>query len=248
MTVGIALCGGLGTRLKPFTDRVSNKHLIPVYDKPMIMYPIKTLVDAGITDICVVTGGKFVGDILNFLGDGKEFGANIVYAFQYGERGIADALSKAHPFAKDENICVVLGDNIYEGFDLATSVREFDKAGSKAGAKIFLKEVHDPERYGVAVLNEKQEIAKIVEKPKTPESNLAVTGLYMYDQTIWDKIKNCKPSGRGELEITDVNNLYLKEQTLKWELIKGFWSDSGVPDSLVECSTWAKEQAKGANK
>ncbi|HEX9285004.1 MAG TPA: sugar phosphate nucleotidyltransferase, partial [Nitrospirales bacterium] len=209
---GVILAGGLGTRLYPLT-KVTNKHLLPVYDKPMIYYPIQTLVNAGIRDILLVTGGNGAGDFLRLLGNGKEFGLeHLNYTHQEGEGGIAAALSLAEYFANREPICVVLGDNIIEK-NIIAAARAYEKQGG--GAKILLKEVKDPQRFGVPVL-EGDRIVRVEEKPKEPKSPYAVTGIYFYDQQIFDIIRTLKPSGRGELEITDVNNAYIAQGRMTW--------------------------------
>jgi len=229
---GVVLAGGLGTRLYPLT-KVTNKHLLPIYDKPMIYYPIEVLVEAGITDILLVTGGNSAGDFLRLMGNGKEFGLkHINYAYQEGEGGIAEALGLAEHFAEDDLITVILGDNIISG-SIRTAARDFQK--QKTGAKIFLKEVDDPERFGVASL-EGNKVVKIVEKPKEPESNYAVVGIYMYDNTVFDIIKTLEPSGRGELEITDVNNAYIERGTMTYEILDGWWTDAGTFPSLIKAS------------
>ncbi|MCX8021297.1 MAG: sugar phosphate nucleotidyltransferase [Syntrophorhabdaceae bacterium] len=238
---GIILAGGLGTRLSPLT-RITNKHLLPIYNKPMIYYPIETLINAGITDIMVVTGGNYAGDFLRLLGNGKEFGLkHMNYTYQEGEGGIADALSLAEYFAEGEKICVVLGDNIIER-NIIKAVRDFEK--QKEGAKILLKEVPDPERFGVAYMQEGR-IVEIVEKPKKPRSNLAVIGIYMYDERVFDIIKTLKPSDRGELEITDVNNAYIREGKMTWEMLKGWWTDAGTFESLLRANLLVSQT--GAN-
>ena len=229
---GIVLAGGLGTRLHPLT-KVTNKHLLPIYDKPMIYYPIETLVEAGITDILLVTGGNSAGEFLRLIGNGKEFGLkHINYTYQEGEGGIAEALGLAEHFAEDDRITVVLGDNIIEG-SIRSAVEDFEK--QKTGAKIFLKEVDDPERFGVATLDG-DKVAKIVEKPKKPESNYAVIGIYMYDNSVFDIIKTLKPSGRGELEITDVNNAYIERGTMTYDVLEGWWTDAGTFSSLIRAN------------
>ena len=238
---GIILAGGLGTRLHPLT-KITNKHLLPVYDKPMIYYPIEALITAGITDIMIVTGGNHAGDFLRLMGNGKEFGLkHINYTYQEGEGGIADALSLAEYFADGEPICVVLGDNIIEK-NIIKAVNDFKK--QKKGAKILLKEVPDPERFGVAEI-EKGRLINIVEKPKRPKSNLAVIGIYMYDGRVFDIVKTLKPSNRGELEITDVNNAYVKEGTMSWEMLNGWWTDAGTFESLLRASVLVSQT--GAN-
>jgi glucose-1-phosphate thymidylyltransferase len=238
---GIILAGGLGTRLHPLT-KITNKHLLPVYDKPMIYYPIEALITAGITDIMIVTGGNHAGDFLRLMGNGKEFGLkHINYTYQEGEGGIADALSLAEYFADGEPICVVLGDNIIEK-NIIKAVNDFKK--QKKGAKILLKEVPDPERFGVAEI-EKGRLINIVEKPKRPKSNLAVIGIYLYDGRVFDIVKTLKPSDRGELEITDVNNAYVKEGTMSWEMLNGWWTDAGTFESLLRASVLVSQT--GAN-
>ncbi|OGF44354.1 MAG: spore coat protein [Candidatus Firestonebacteria bacterium RIFOXYC2_FULL_39_67] len=220
---GIILAGGLGTRLSPLT-RITNKHLLPVYDKPMIFYPIQTLVDAGITDIMLIVGGNNAGDFLRLLGNGKDFGLkHINYAYQKGEGGIADALALAEHFSEGEKVLVMLGDNLIGG-NIKDAVSEFEK--SKKGAKIILKEVPDPENYGVPVFKNGK-IINIIEKPKNPPSNYAVIGIYMFDNEVFKIIGKLKPSQRGELEITDVNNMYLKKGQLSHSILEGWWADAG---------------------
>ena len=205
---GVVLAGGLGTRLHPLT-KVTNKHLLPIYNKPMIYYPIETLVNAGITDILLVTGGNSAGEFLRLIGNGKEFGLqHINYTYQEGEGGIAEALGLAEHFAEDDVITVVLGDNIIEG-EIGAAVKDFER--QKVGAKIFLKEVDDPQRFGVAVLDG-DKVVRIDEKPKKPESNYAVIGIYIYDNTVFDIIKTLKPSDRGELEIREVDVVFRQPQ------------------------------------
>ncbi|MDQ1639485.1 MAG: glucose-phosphate thymidylyltransferase [Pyrinomonadaceae bacterium] len=239
---GIVLAGGLGTRLRPLTS-VTNKHLLPVYDRPMIYYPIQTLVNAGITDIMIVTGGNSAGDFLKLLGNGKAFGLkHINYTYQEGEGGIAEALSLVEHFAAKQPVCVVLGDNIIEG-NIAAAVRAYKEQGK--GAKIILKRVPDPERFGVPELSG-QNVLRIEEKPKTPKSDYAVIGIYMYDGEVYDIIRTLKPSGRGELEITDVNNAYIKREEMTWEELDGWWTDAGTFESLLRASNMVAET--GANK
>jgi glucose-1-phosphate thymidylyltransferase len=238
---GVILAGGLGTRMYPLT-RITNKHLLPVYNKPMIFYPIQTLVTTGIEDILIVTGGNSAGDFLRLLKNGADFGLNgLNYAYQDGEGGIADALSLAEEFADGKGICVILGDNIIEK-NIKVHVDAFKQ--QKNGAKIILKEVPDPHRFGVPELNG-DKVIKIEEKPKKPKSNFAVIGIYMYDNHVFDIIKTLVPSDRGELEITDVNNAYIKEGTLTWGELDGWWSDAGTFDSLLSASQLIKET--GAN-
>jgi glucose-1-phosphate thymidylyltransferase len=229
---GIVLAGGLGTRLHPLT-KVANKHLLPIYNKPMIYYPIETLVEGGIRDILIVTGGANAGDFLRLLGNGKEFGLrHINYTYQEGEGGIAAALSLAEFFAEGDLICVMLGDNIIEG-SIARYVENFKKQGG--GARILLKEVSDPQRFGVAEICDNQ-IVRIEEKPAVPASNYAVTGIYMYDAEVFDFVKELKPSRRGELEITDVNNAYINKGKMFYDILDGWWTDAGTFESLLHAS------------
>ncbi|MHC4892784.1 MAG: sugar phosphate nucleotidyltransferase, partial [Planctomycetota bacterium] len=226
---GVILAGGLGTRLHPLT-KITNKHLLPVYDKPMIYYPIQALVNAGVTDIMIVTGGKKPGEFLSLLGNGSDFGLkHLNYSYQKGEGGIAEALDLAEHWATGEPICVVLGDNIIEK-NITKAVADFRAQGK--GAKIMLKEVHDPQRFGVAELKG-DKVMGIVEKPVNPPSNLAVIGIYMYDARVFDIIKTLEPSDRGELEITDVNNWYIRDASMTYEVLDGWWTDAGTFDSLL---------------
>jgi glucose-1-phosphate thymidylyltransferase len=239
---GVILAGGLGTRMYPLT-KITNKHLLPVYDKPMIYYPLQALINAGIRDILIVTGGNHAGDFLRLLGNGHEFGLkHINYTYQEGEGGIAAALSLAEFFADKDKICVILGDNVIEK-NIRKAVEAF--ARQKAGAKIMIKEVSDPQRFGVPVL-EGDKIVKIEEKPKTPKSRYAVTGIYLYDNQVFDIIKTQKPSDRGELEISDVNNVYIERDQLTWEVLDGWWTDAGTFGSLLKASQLVAET--GANK
>ncbi len=229
---GVILAGGLGKRLYPLT-RVSNKHLLPVYNRPMVYYPIQTLVDVGITDILIVTGGNHAGEFLRLLGNGKEFGLkHINYTYQEGEGGIADALKLAEHFVDNDKVIVILGDNIIEK-DIRKPVEEF-KSQAK-GARILLKKVEDPQRFGVVEFKG-EKIISIEEKPKKPKSPYAVTGIYMYDSKVFEIIKTLKPSGRGELEITDVNNAYLKRGELAYSMLDGWWTDSGTFESLLRAN------------
>ena len=238
---GVILAGGLGTRLRPLT-LVTNKHLLPVYDRPMIYYPITCLVNAGINEILIVTGGEHAGDFLKLLKNGKELGCkHLEYAYQEGEGGIADALKLAEEFADGGKICVILGDNIIEK-NIRKAAADF--FSQRSGAKLLLKEVQDPERFGVASVDGDR-IAKIVEKPKQPESNLAVTGIYFYDADVFDFCQSLSPSARGELEITDVNNHYLERGDLTFEVLDGWWTDAGTFDSLRRASNLVAEG--GAN-
>jgi glucose-1-phosphate thymidylyltransferase len=230
---GVVLAGGLGTRLYPLT-KVTNKHLLPVYDRPMVYYPIECLVNAGISDILIVTGGNSAGDFLQLLGNGIDFGLkDLSYTYQQGEGGIADALALAEHFADGEKIVVVLGDNIIER-NIRSAVEAF--ARQERGAKILLKEVGDPERFGVATMNGDGKVLRIVEKPKEPETNLAVIGVYMYDARVFEYIGRLEPSERGELEITDVNNFYIEDGTMTAEILEGWWTDAGTFDSLLRAS------------
>jgi glucose-1-phosphate thymidylyltransferase len=232
MMKGIVLAGGTGSRLFPLT-KITNKHLLPIHDKPMIYYPIQTLVDAGITDLMIVTGGRNSGDFLRLLANGKEFGLkHINYTYQEGEGGIADALALAEHFAEGSRICVILGDNIIEG-SIGEAVRDFQQ--QERGAKILLKEVPDAERFGVAEIDGDR-IRGIEEKPSRPKSKYAVTGIYMYDETVFDKTRTLKPSARGELEITDVNNAYIREGSMTFNYLDGWWTDAGTFDSLLRAA------------
>jgi len=239
---GVILAGGLGTRLHPLT-KVTNKHLLPVYDKPMIYYPIQTLINAGIDDILIVTGGNNAGDFLKLLGNGKEFGLkHMNYTYQEGEGGIAEALRLAEFFASGDKICVVLGDNVIEK-NIRKAVENFRK--QNVGAKILLKEVPDPQRFGVAELRGDR-IARIEEKPKEPKSRYAVIGIYLFDQEVFNIIKTLKPSGRGELEITDVNNRYIEKGVMTWDILEGWWTDAGTFESLLRANQMVAQT--GANK
>ena len=238
---GIVLAGGLGTRLSPLT-RVTNKHLLPIYNKPMIYYPVETLVRAGVEEILIVTGGNNAGEFLRLLGNGKEFGLrHINYTYQEGEGGIAEALSLAEYFADDDKVIVILGDNILE-HDIKSYVDDFKE--QKSGAKILLKEVEDPQRFGVAEVEGKKVIG-IVEKPQIPKTNYAVVGVYMYDARVFKIIKTLKPSERGELEITDVNNAYIRNGEMTFDVLKGWWTDAGTFESLYRASSlMAKKKMK----
>ncbi len=239
---GVILAGGTGSRLHPLT-KVTNKHLLPVYNEPMIYYPLRMLVDAGITQILIVTGGRNAGDFLRLLSNGKEFGLkHLNYTYQEGEGGIADALRLAEAFVEDEKMCVILGDNIIEGNILAAK-HEFER--QERGAHIVLKEVPDPERFGCPEIHDGR-IERIEEKPKQPKSRYAVTGIYFYDNTVFQKIGRLRPSGRQELEITDVNNMYLEEGTLTFSMLEGWWTDAGTFESLRRATNLVAET--GANK
>ena len=230
---GVILAGGTGSRLFPLT-KVTNKHLLPVYDKPMICYPLNTLINAGIDDILIVSGRGHVGHFLELLGSGSELGVTLSYEIQEGAGGIAQALGLARRWADNDHVTVILGDNIFEDA-VKDAVQSFT-----SGARIFLKEVQDAERFGVAEV-EGNHIVGIEEKPKQPRSNLAVTGLYIYDADVFQVIKELKPSGRGELEITDVNNAYIRKGVMTFSRLKGFWSDAGTFDSLLRASMIVQE-------
>lgn len=237
---GIVLAGGTGSRLFPLT-KITNKHLLPIFDKPMIYYPIQTLVDAGIKDILLVTGGRNSGDFLRLLANGKEFGlAHLNYTYQEGEGGIADALALAEHFADGEKICVILGDNIIEG-SIREAVEAFERQDQ--GARILLKQVPDAERFGVAEM-QGDRIAGIEEKPAHPKSPYAVIGIYMYDGTVFDKVKTLVPSGRGELEITDVNNAYIREGSMTFSFLDGWWTDAGTFESLLRAANLVADSKK----
>jgi glucose-1-phosphate thymidylyltransferase len=239
---GVVLAGGLGTRLLPLT-RITNKHLLPVFDRPMIYYPLQALINAGIRDILIVTGGQHAGDFLRLLGNGKDFGLErLHYAYQEGEGGIAAALALAELFAEGDRICVVLGDNIVEG-SIVPAVRRFAK--QPKGARVILKEVPDAERFGVAEIRGGR-VVSIVEKPKKPKSHYAVTGIYLYDSQVFDVCKTLRPSGRGELEITDVNTWYLRRGQLSCEILDGWWTDAGTMASLHRAGNLVAET--GANR
>ncbi len=243
---GVILAGGLGSRLRPMT-LVTNKHLLPVYDRPMIYYPIQTLLNAGIRDILIVTGGEHAGDFLKLLRNGKHLGiGHLEYAYQEGEGGIADALKLAEEFADRDKVCVVLGDNIIQG-NIRKAAGEFFT--QRSGAKILLKEVPDPERFGVVRFEGEgaaRRIAEIVEKPADPPSRYAVTGIYFYDDGVFDMCNALDPSARGELEITDVNNMYLKRGDLSYDILEGWWTDAGTVESLHRAATLAADG--GANR
>jgi glucose-1-phosphate thymidylyltransferase len=239
---GVVLAGGTGSRLFPIT-RVTNKHLLPVYDRPMVYYPIQTLVNAGIREILLVTGGKNAGDFLRLLGNGRDFGLkHLNYTYQEGEGGIAEALGLAEHFSDGEPICVILGDNIIEN-NIRNAAQDFTR--QKQGAKILLKKVPDAERFGVAEIFGDHVIG-IEEKPKIPKSNFAVIGIYFYDATVFQKIQRLKPSGRAELEITDVNNFYIQEGIMTYEVLDGWWTDAGTFESLLRAGNLVAKT--GANK
>lgn len=241
---GVILAGGLGTRLYPLTY-ATNKHLLPVYNQPMIFYPIQTLVKAGIKDIMIVVSGPHSGDFIHVLKNGKEFGIDhLEYAYQEKPNGgIADALSVTEDFADGGNIAVILGDNTTDA-DISGDVKKFQE-----GALVFVKKVLDPKRFGVPRFDpsEKSKILEIVEKPKDPPSEFAVTGLYIYDKNVFEYMRTCKPSGRGELEITDVNNVYIQKSLLGWAELDGYWLDAGTYDTLLTANIyWAKKARSSA--
>lgn len=233
--LGIILAGGTGTRLLPLT-KVTNKHLLPVYDRPMIYYPLETLLKAGIREIIIVTGKEHAGNFMALLASGSEFGARFAYVLQEGAGGIAEAIGLAEPFANGESIAVILGDNVLFD-DVSREIADFS-----SGCRIFLKEVPDPERFGVPEFENGGNIINIEEKPKAPKSNYAVTGFYLYDNTVFRKIRGLKPSARGELEVTDLNNVYLREGKLTHGYIKGPWIDAGTIDNLLTASNLARER------
>lgn len=240
MLKGVILAGGLGKRLEPLT-RITNKHLLPVYDRPMIYYPLQTLIEVGIKDILIVTGGNNAGDFLRLLGNGREFGLkHINYTYQQGEAGIADALKLARYFVASDKFVVILGDNVIDG-SIKSSVEKFKK--QKSGARIILKKVDAPERFGVAQFKNKR-IVSIEEKPKKPKSNYVVTGIYMYDSSVFKIISTLKPSKRGELEITDVNNAYLKNGKLHYDILNCEWTDCGTFRSLLRANLLAAKKIK----
>ena len=239
---GVVLAGGLGTRLSPLT-RVTNKHLLPVYDKPMIYYPISYLVDCGIEDIMIVTGGTSAGDFLRLLGNGRQFGLkDLHYTYQRGEGGIAEALSLAHNFADDEPVAVVLGDNIFEN-----GIHQALDSYPGEGAMILLKDVPDPQRFGVPRLDG-EKVVEILEKPKSPPSPYAVVGAYVYDPRVFEIIDGLEPSARGELEITDVNNAYINWDEMRYGILDGWWTDAGTFDSLLQANRLVAESASAQVK
>lgn len=241
---GIILAGGTGTRLLPATE-VTNKHLLPIYNKPMIYYPLETLREAGIKEVMIVTGGNNPGDFLRLLGNGKELGLKeLHYTHQEGAGGIAEALGLTQDFADNQKIVVILGDNIFED-NISPARERFRK--QKRGARIFLKEVPDAERFGVAAVRDGK-VIEIQEKPQRPKSNLAVTGIYMYDNHVYDIIKTLKPSARGELEITDVNNHYIQEGTMEYEILRGWWTDAGIPETLYRATTLVRDKVLNESK
>lgn len=236
---GIILAGGTGSRLYPLT-KVTNKHLLPVYDKPMIFYPIQTLIDAGIKEILIVSGRGHAGHFLELLGSGADLGVKFTYEIQEEAGGIAQALGLAEDFADEDDVTVLLGDNIFQD-NIKTDVSNF-----KGGAKIFLKEVPDAHRFGVAELKGDR-VVGIQEKPREPKSSFAVTGLYIYGNNVFNVVKNLKPSARGELEITDVNNYFVNNGTMEYRILNGFWSDAGTFESLLRAGILIQEHSKNKN-
>lgn len=236
---GVLICGGHGTRLFPLTKTV-NKQLLPVYNEPLVHYPLRTLIQAGVKEVMIVSGLGHAGQFLDHFGDNEEF-SNIrfEYAIQKNPGGIAQALGLARDFVGDDKVVAILGDNIYED-NVSEAAKEFDKQGT--GAMVFLKEVPDPMRFGCPEFDKDGKIVRIIEKPKEPPSNFCVTGLYMYDNRVWDIIKNLKPSGRGELEITDVNNFYINEGSMKHHQINGEWIDAGTFDSLLKAGIFVAKK------
>ena len=235
---GIILAGGTGTRLRPLT-LITNKHLLPVYDKPMILYPLETLKKAGIREIMIVCGKEYAGHFMNFLGSGMDFSVKFSYSLQHGAGGIAHALSLAEDFAAGDKVAVILGDNIFDD-DFSEDIVKFK---TQSGAKVFLKEVDNPSRFGVVEIRD-QKIVSIEEKPNVPRSRCVTVGFYLYNRDVFEKIKTLKPSARGELELTDVHNLYIKEGSLLYGFVPGFWSDAGTFDSLHASSIWALKNKK----
>jgi len=235
---GVILAGGKGTRLHPLT-KVTNKHLLPVYNKPMIFYPLNTLIKAGIKKILIITGGEDVGDFMQLLGSGHEFGVDFTYKVQDEAGGIAQALSLSKDFVGNEKFVVILGDNVFED-DISEFANDFENSNYEA--MVFLKEVENAQRFGVAEING-EKIINIEEKPKIPKTNFAVTGLYMYNSRVFDVVKTLKPSARGELEITDVNNNFIKKGTMTFRTLGGFWSDAGTFDSMHRATNFVKEKS-----
>lgn len=233
---GIILAGGSGTRLRPLT-KVTSKQLLPVYDKPMIFYPLQTLLDGGITDILIIVAPSHAGDFLKLLGSGKEFGCKFTYEIQDNPGGLAQAFTIGENFIGDDSVALILGDNIYED-DFKEAISSFE-----SGGRIFIKEVNDPKRFGVAQFDENNKVISIEEKPEVPKSNYAVTGMYIFDNTVVKKAKQLKPSARGEVEITDLNNLFLKEGNLDVALVNGKWFDTGTFESLHEAIIFTRDKA-----
>lgn len=233
---GIILAGGSGTRLRPLT-KITSKQLLPIYNKPMIFYPIETLIKAGIDDILMIVAPERAGDFLNLLGSGKDFGCRFTYEIQDKPEGLAQAFLIGEKFIADDNVALILGDNLYED-DFSAAVQSF-----KSGARVFAKEVSDPERYGVVEFDDRKKAISIVEKPKHPQSNYCVTGFYIYDNSVVHKAKNLQPSPRGELEITDLNMAYLQEGSLDVAFVEGRWMDTGTFEAMFEAIVFAREKA-----
>lgn len=232
---GIILAGGAGTRLHPLT-KVTSKQLLPIYNKPMIFYPLQTLIDAGITDILIIVAPDHAGDFLKLLGSGKEFGCKFSYEVQDKPDGLAQAFRIGENFIGSDDVALILGDNLFDE-DFSESVKTFT-----SGARVFAKQVKDPERFGIVTFDDQKKVVSIIEKPKEPTSDYAVTGLYVYDNTVVSKVKSLQPSARGEYEITDLNNLYLKEGTLDVAFVEGAWLDTGTFESLFEAAAFAREK------
>lgn len=235
---GIILSGGSGTRLRPLT-KITSKQLLPIYNRPMIYYPLNTLIKAGIKEIMIIISPERAGDYLNLLGSGKEFGVKFTYEIQDKPEGLAQAFIIGENFIDNQDVAMILGDNIFED-DFSDEIKNF-----KGGAKIFAKHVPDPERFGVVKFGENMKAEKIIEKPQEYLSNYAVTGLYVYDKRIVEVAKGIKPSARGELEITDVNNWYLEKGELDVAMVEGEWLDAGTFDSLLKAQNFAKEKLDG---
>jgi glucose-1-phosphate thymidylyltransferase len=232
---GIILAGGRATRLRPLT-KITSKQLLPVYNKPMIFYPLETLLRAGIRDILIIMAPDYAGHFLNLLGSGKDFNARFSYEIQDEPRGLADAFKVGENFIGDDNVTMILGDNIFD-YDFTESIASFERGG-----KVFAKEVHDPERFGVVEFDEQKNVVSIEEKPESPKSRFAVVGIYIYDNNVIEHAKSLQPSARGEIEITDINNIYHEKNELKVELIDGIWEDAGTFDSLLAANNyWAKK-------
>jgi len=238
---GIVLAGGKATRLRPLTS-ITSKQLLPVYNKPMIFYPLETLIKAGIKDILIIIAPEYAGQFLNLLGDGKEFGAHFSYAVQKEPRGLAEAFIIGEDHIGDDNVTMILGDNIFDE-DFSQQIKDF-----KSGALVFARKVEDPERFGVVEFDEDKKAISIEEKPKNPKSNFAVVGLYTYDNKIVNYAKNLKPSARGEIEITDINNIYLKEKEIQVNVFNSLWADAGTFDSLLTVSNIMAEKVKKEEK
>ncbi|MEN9327203.1 MAG: glucose-phosphate thymidylyltransferase, glucose-phosphate thymidylyltransferase [Candidatus Parcubacteria bacterium] len=232
---GIILAGGKATRLRPLT-KITSKQLLPVYNKPMIFYPIETLVKSGITEILIIMAPEYAGHFLNLLGSGRDFGAKFSYEIQEEPRGLADAFRIGKSFIGNDNVTMILGDNIFD-HDFTQSIQSF-----KSGAKIFAKKVDDPQRFGVVEFDANNKVLSIVEKPADPKSNYAAVGIYIYDNKVVEFARDLQPSPRGEIEITDINNMYLKKEELQVDIIDGIWEDAGTFDSLLAANLyWAKK-------